>query len=108
MGGNQFDIADVPWQVSIQNEQGNYHFCGGSIINETWILTAKHCLDPDDDEPYSIRAGSTYKFGRGQFIRVASSIPHPHCRCFGHIFQWNYYFRRFSYSRNRKRVNNCI
>ncbi|XP_020819346.1 chymotrypsinogen A-like [Phascolarctos cinereus] len=31
-----------PWQVSIQDKTG-YHFCGGSIIDQYWVVTAAHC-----------------------------------------------------------------
>jgi secreted trypsin-like serine protease len=53
VGGSAVEIEDYPWQVALV-QAGNYtlrsaQFCGGSIINEEWILTAAHCLDQFDN-----------------------------------------------------------
>merc|ERR1712018_153709 len=32
-----------PWQISLQ-KYGS-HICGGSIVADTWIMTAGHCVD---------------------------------------------------------------
>ena len=43
VGGTTTQITSVPWQVSLQDANGS-HFCGGSIVTPTWIVTASHCL----------------------------------------------------------------
>uniref|UniRef100_A0A8B9JK45 trypsin n=1 Tax=Astyanax mexicanus TaxID=7994 RepID=A0A8B9JK45_ASTMX len=40
VGGNTAVRGSWPWQVSIQSLGS--HFCGGSLINNNWILSAAH------------------------------------------------------------------
>ena len=46
VGGREAERCAWPWQVSIQRQGslGWYHTCGGSIIDERWIVTAAHCM----------------------------------------------------------------
>ena len=47
VGGEDADPGEFPYQVMLLKEvtQGGFiFFCGGSILNESWILTASHCL----------------------------------------------------------------
>nr|AUI10834.1 putative PQM protease precursor [Anyphaena accentuata] len=49
-----------PWMVSIHESfKGKWgHVCGGSILNENWIVTAAHCFDqPVDANKHEIYAG---------------------------------------------------
>lgn len=41
VGGYVIDITEAPYTVSLRYVTS--HFCGGSIIDERWILTAAHC-----------------------------------------------------------------
>ncbi|KAM6061467.1 coagulation factor IX [Chlamydotis macqueenii] len=48
VGGSDSMRGEVPWQVYLLNSHG-VGFCGASIINEKWVVTAAHCLQPGDD-----------------------------------------------------------
>ena len=67
-GGEHSMDGEWPWQVSLQHKSCKYrggrqcewkHLCGGSIVDNKWIVTAAHCIeesgymvnnnDPGDD-----------------------------------------------------------
>lgn len=43
VGGVNAEIGQFPYQVSLQRSDGS-HTCGGSILDENFILTAAHCV----------------------------------------------------------------
>lgn len=61
VNGTDAEISDFPFIVSLQssNETNSYHSCGGSILNEYWILTAAHCVHLGDPERMSIEYFAT-------------------------------------------------
>ena len=42
MGGYKAKPGDWGWQVLIKKNNDTY--CGGSLINDQWIITAAHCV----------------------------------------------------------------
>lgn len=40
VGGYECTAHSQPWQVSINI---GYHYCGGSLINDQWVISAAHC-----------------------------------------------------------------
>ncbi|MFZ1705459.1 MAG: trypsin-like serine protease [Saprospiraceae bacterium] len=87
LGGYPVDISVAPWQASMENHKtysGN-HWCGCTILNEAWVVTAGHCLyDGPQRILFSgdnliIHAGSTNQTNNsiGQRIEVDEIILHP-------------------------------
>jgi len=76
VGGTATQITSVPWQVSLQSAAGA-HFCGGSIISPTWIVTAAHCVA--EGAPGRIVAGisRTSQSASGQVRNVKRVISYP-------------------------------
>ncbi|KAM9322273.1 vitamin K-dependent protein C [Pholidichthys leucotaenia] len=44
VGGEVGRKGESPWQVLVLDTAGNFH-CGGVLIDESWVLTAAHCLE---------------------------------------------------------------
>ncbi|XP_053600072.1 trypsin-7-like [Plodia interpunctella] len=70
VGGDEVDIKQHPYQVSLY--YSNEFSCGGSIVSESYVLTAGHCVLPYptykfnfNPKDYHIRVGSSYMDGRG-------------------------------------------
>ncbi|XP_038619314.1 polyserase-2 [Tachyglossus aculeatus] len=42
VGGSESRPGAWPWQVSLHHDEG--HICGGSLIADSWVLSAAHCV----------------------------------------------------------------
>ncbi|XP_055939285.1 chymotrypsin-like protease CTRL-1 [Argiope bruennichi] len=76
VGGEEAVPNSWPWQVSLQTAtvEPNGHFCGGTLINTLWVLTATHCVvgkaNPGD---IKIVLGSHGKFTKTPYQQVRMS-----------------------------------
>ncbi|XP_008639707.1 PREDICTED: coagulation factor IX [Corvus brachyrhynchos] len=79
VGGSESMKGEVPWQVLLVNSYG-LGFCGGSIINEKWVVTAAHCLKPGYTHNLSAVAGEHNVESDDhteQWRKVVRLLPHP-------------------------------
>ncbi|XP_034940686.1 trypsin-1-like [Chelonus insularis] len=44
INGEDAVLGEIPYQVSLQYVYNNFHFCGGSVLNEKYVITAAHCI----------------------------------------------------------------
>ncbi|XP_020008474.1 trypsin-like [Castor canadensis] len=74
VGGYTCAKNSVPYQVSLNS--GSSHFCGGSLINSQWVVSAAHCYK----SRIQVRLGE-YNInvveGNEQFIDASKIIRHP-------------------------------
>ena len=80
IGGGDVEISDYPWQVAVSYQGLDFaSLCGGSIIGDSWVLTAAHCVDGEGGaSSYTINAGSSDNFSyAGETYNVVQIISHP-------------------------------
>lgn len=87
VGGTESIITDWPWMAGVlySDRTSNYdaQFCGASVIDKSWVLTAAHCikegssaeLQPQDIEV--LVGAHDLKSNEGKRIKVKRIIMHP-------------------------------
>ncbi|XP_048248347.1 atrial natriuretic peptide-converting enzyme-like isoform X1 [Haliotis rufescens] len=72
VGGDEVRPGTWPWLVSLHGGSGQKFFCGGSVINELFILTAAHCIGGGGVPflQWTIQAGHTRKDTYSRYRQV--------------------------------------
>ncbi|XP_045762875.1 vitellin-degrading protease-like isoform X2 [Maniola jurtina] len=75
VGGEDVDIKEVPYQVSVLKH--GRHSCGGAIIDIDLILTAAHCVIGSSPRNLQVRAGSSSSQTGGEVYQVGDFAWNP-------------------------------
>lgn len=76
VGGANADAGQFPYQVSLRSA-GNAHFCGGSIINTHWVLSAAHCTTGRTTANTIVVVGTLLLNAGGERHPSSQIINHP-------------------------------
>ncbi|KAK3916318.1 Trypsin 5G1 [Frankliniella fusca] len=76
VGGDPADIHDYPYQLSFRSYGS--HFCGASIISESFALTAGHCAAAGVSPKTSALVAGSASLDDGEEYKVVSIQAHPY------------------------------
>ena len=77
VNGEDADIGDFPFQVALRTSDSQFQFCGGTLINSRYVLTAAHCVFGAPADAILVYAGSADLNTGGEFIKVQAVRSHP-------------------------------
>ncbi|XP_020493042.1 chymotrypsin-like protease CTRL-1 [Labrus bergylta] len=78
VNGHNAVSGSWPWQVSLQDGRG-FHFCGGSLISQYWVVTAAHCrVSPRSHRVILGEHDRQYNSEQIQVKSISRAITHPY------------------------------
>lgn len=76
VGGQNAGTNQFPHQASLRSA-GNFHFCGASVINNRWALSAAHCTVGRTLANTRVIVGTNFLNSGGIAHTVSAIVNHP-------------------------------
>lgn len=78
INGNDAKEGQFPYQASLRNKFTNDNYCGATILNNRFLLTAAHCCRGDHRTPKYVYAvvGALHQFSGGITMNVDKITSH--------------------------------
>jgi len=81
---NGQDATECEWGWQAQLRKGSSAFCGGTLISNTWVLTAGHCIGDKGPDDFVVVLGDYNKNsaddGQTQWKEIKTIVKHPNYR----------------------------
>lgn len=75
MGGFDVSITKIPYQLAM--EYSGTPFCSATIISDTHVITASHCLERFNPKEVSIRSGTSKRASGGDLLKIKQFTRNP-------------------------------
>jgi len=69
IGGSNATPGQWPWQAQL-SVPGYSHWCGGSLLNRNWVLTAAHCAVGKSKTDFTVRLGLYQRSAPDSFVQT--------------------------------------
>jgi len=87
-GGRDALPGEFPWQASMRSISGGLHRCGGTLINDRWVLCAAHCAAGVSVSQYNMVLGKQHQHSKDETERafkIEKVVIHPSWQTKGDI-----------------------
>jgi PKD repeat protein len=75
INGEETPVDTFPFQVALL--QGSHQFCGGTLVNSQYVLTAAHCMDDKSPPEVDVLIGTPDLEAGGERVHTTAIRTHP-------------------------------